>query len=1190
MRSLGTRFLLPFGVVAVLFSIFSLYRVYAVSSQHADDLISRQAALALEFNLAIREYAGEKIRPVMERLVDKNGFVPETMSTSFISRSIFEEVRKKFPEYVIHFASDQPRNPINRANADELRMIEYFRKNPSVTRKTEEIQINGRRYLAHFSPKWMTRDCMRCHGDPKDAPAELLKRYGATASFHRTLGDVAGLDTVAIPLDTAQAALFSEMHSQSLALAAGLTLLFGAIMLVFRSVVTRRLAAMASHFQQIATHPDSRQMTQIAVTGNDEISVVGRAFNALAEELHATHVSQEQRVTQRTAELTRANAELTREIAERQRAEASLRKTTEELDRFFDVSPDLLCIADSAGRFQRVNLAWEQTLGYARDELLTKPLLDIVHPDDLASTRVATDLASRQSVPSFANRIRCKGGSYRWIEWNAVPAGTMIFAAARDITERKRAEEALATRTRQLEALRAIGAEIARELDLQKVLTLIAQRAVELVGADADSLWLWDESDQTVVAESWHGLGDWMAGRRLQAGEGLAGSIAEKREGLMVNDYRTSAYALAVVLAETQNTASLGEPLLFRDQLLGALVLDRRAGRPPFSETDQQTLRLFATQAAIAIENARLFQQEQTRRRQIEAVRAITAEITRELDLPRLLNLLIARAAELVGASSGTVYLWDPEPARVVPVAWHGLGEWQAEIQHPLGGGIAGTVAQTRQGLCSNDYRTSPFANPVTLRQTQVTAFLGEPLLYRDTLIGAITLNHEDGRRFTAQDQELLRLFAAQAAIAIENARLFDEQQRAFLDLQRAQEELVRSQKLRGLGQMAAGIAHDLNNMLAAILGQVELLKLRGAPPGVREGLDVLETAATDGAQVVRRLQDFARQRTISPLAPMELGQAIREALELTRPRWEDEMQRRGVRITVRSALAELPPVLGYPPEVREVLTNLIFNAVDAMPDGGTLSFAARVNGGAGEGAKGPGEPDSPAHSRAPAPSQPFVELTVTDTGVGMSEEVRQQALEPFFTTKGVRGTGLGLSVVYGIMERHGGKIAVASTLGQGTTIALRFQTAQQEALASIPSPVVPAHPLRVLLIDDESAVRTTLATLLRTAGHSVVEADSGAIGLAIFAETSVDCVLTDLGMPDLTGWDVARAVKAKNPAFPVVLLTGWGEGAVGEADGRALVDRVLGKPVRLTDLLHVIAEICPAPAGQEELPPGLSL
>jgi PAS domain S-box-containing protein len=704
MKSIGSRFLIPFGLLAVFISIFVFHQAYEAGRKHAKELISQQAAVALEFNLAIRDYAADKIRPVMEDLGGMDMFMPETMSTSFISRSIFEGVRKKFPHFVIRFASENPRNPINTANPDELRMIQYFRQNPEVERRTEEIQIDGKRYLAHFTPKWMKKECLRCHDDPKDAPAELVKRYGATASFYRTVGDVAGLDTVAVPVEAISAPLAAEMRSQSMILATGLALLFGSILLVFRFVVTRRLVAMASHFNDIAAHAQSPWMIPVEVKGNDEISVVGVAFNKLVEQLRTTHASLELRVNQRTDELRNTNEQLQLELAERKRAQEALRESqqqladiinflpdatfvvdrggkviawnrameemtgieaadmlgkgnyeyalpfygerrpilidsvtdprqdikaeyvwterkgevltgeaympalgvgevylsatasalrdskgnivgaiqsirditerkraeaalaeserrfsvfmdhlpagifikdeagrllfanrflreffnwdqfvgkttqellpqeiaeqmladdrkvlaegpmvihekiadihgaerlfdthkfpiasdgapillggiavdmtdykcatealrqrTEELDQFFGIALDLLCIADTDGFFRRLNRAWEKTLGYSRDELMAKRFVDFIHPDDVDRTlaTIAT-LASQKEVIDFVNRYRCKDGTYRWIEWRSAPAGNLVYAAARDITERKRAQE-----------------------------------------------------------------------------------------------------------------------------------------------------------------------------------------------------------------------------------------------------------------------------------------------------------------------------------------------------------------------------------------------------------------------------------------------------------------------------------------------------------------------------------------------------------------------------------------------------------------------------------------------------------------------------------------------------------------------------------------------------------------------------
>ncbi len=540
----------------------------------------------------------------------------------------------------------------------------------------------------------------------------------------------------------------------------------------------------------------------------------------------------------------------------------------------------------------------------------------------------------------------------------------------------------------------------------------------------------------------------------------------------------------------------------------------------------------------------------QTRTHQLETIRLITAEMTRELELRGLLTLIQHRAIDLLGARSGALHLWDATEQALVTGAYRGFDSWRGEVRLAVGEGVIGSVAQRRKGMVVNDYRQCPFAAPVFLERTTTTAIVCEPLLYRDELVGVLAVTNDGtDRTFSENDAELLRMLADHAAIAVKNAQLFSTLNRSYRELQQAQDELVRSEKLRALGQLAAGIAHDLNNMLAIILGQTEFLRLTVSDPKAKKALTPLATAAGDAAQMVRRLQDFSRPQSTRALAPVQLSTVTNEALEITRPRWRDEPLRHGRTIRVEADLPALPRVLGHAPEIREVLTNLIINAVDAMPDGGTLTVSAAVRDEA-------------------------VEVRVTDTGIGMAKAVQQRIFEPFFTTKGAKGTGLGLAVSYGIMERHGGRIDVRSVPGEGSTFTLRFPFAPADAAdTAIPGKVRPA-PCRILLVDDDPAVRESTAMLLRVSGHDVVEAEGGAAGLARLAEQLFDVLLTDLGMPDLTGWEVARAAKSRRPTLPVILITGWGSEVARDIPDSRIVDRVLGKPVPLDDLLEAIAEV----------------
>jgi signal transduction histidine kinase/CheY-like chemotaxis protein len=297
-------------VFAVLFSAIVLYRTWCSTRAHLEQLTELQGQLALEFDLAIREYAAESIRPEMAARIDEDEFVVEAMSTSFIARSIFEKVTEKFPDYVIKFSSDNPRNPVNQAGPEELAMINYFRENRDQERWVGKLELDGKEYYAHLSPMWLDESCMRCHGDPADSPQSLIERYGSERGFHRELNDVAGMDVVAIPTEHIHAALIENATKNLLTSGLWAVVLFGAILGAFRLIVTRRLTAITGHFRSATEQPEDAPLTAIPVKGNDEISVLAESYNTLAARLHELHESLEQRVKQRTSELAAANENL----------------------------------------------------------------------------------------------------------------------------------------------------------------------------------------------------------------------------------------------------------------------------------------------------------------------------------------------------------------------------------------------------------------------------------------------------------------------------------------------------------------------------------------------------------------------------------------------------------------------------------------------------------------------------------------------------------------------------------------------------------------------------------------------------------------------------------------------------------------------------------------------------------------
>jgi PAS domain S-box-containing protein len=358
--------------------------------------------------------------------------------------------------------------------------------------------------------------------------------------------------------------------------------------------------------------------------------------------------------------------------------------------------------------------------------------------------------------------------------------------------------------------------------------------------------------------------------------------------------------------------------------------------------------------------------------------------------------------------------------------------------------------------------------------------------------------------------------------------------------------QLHQSEKLRALGQLAGGIAHDFNNLLQAIVGYAQLLKDNpGNADLSARSLAVIEAAALDGSETVRSIQQFARLRPDEELVAVDLNRVVQDALAITRPRWDEKISHDSRPLTLSLDMAPGARVRGRPAGLIEMLTNLILNAIDAMPEGGTLGIATQLG------------PDD------------TVLLRVSDTGIGMAEAVRRRVFEPFFSTKGEAGSGLGLAMTYSIVMRHGATIDCTSEPGRGTTFTICFPSAAgiTEPPASPPAPQR-RRGARVLLVDDHAQVRGALTDLMESLGHSVVAVASGAMALATYTPGRFDAIVTNVGMPGMTGWELVERIRSTDWTVPVFLITGWGLLA-GEQDRLATlnIQQALYKPVRSAEL-----------------------
>jgi signal transduction histidine kinase/ActR/RegA family two-component response regulator len=471
------------------------------------------------------------------------------------------------------------------------------------------------------------------------------------------------------------------------------------------------------------------------------------------------------------------------------------------------------------------------------------------------------------------------------------------------------------------------------------------------------------------------------------------------------------------------------------------------------------------------------------------------------------------------------------------------------------------------QQVYEPDIAAMDFPFPRRLARAGLRSLVIAPLVLeqRSGVFAVLMVARRAVSAFSSGECEFLRQLCDHVALAANQAQLHTSLQHAYENLQRTQEAVLEQERLRALGQMASGIAHDINNAISPVSIYVEsiLEQESGFSERTRKQLEIIQRAVDDVARTVTRMGEFSRRRpTQLELAQVPVDRILQEVLELTRARWLDMAQQRGVVIETRiDSPAGGVTAMAIESELREALVNLVLNAIDAMPEGGKLTLRTARDSG----------------------QRAFIE--VIDTGIGMDEGTQRRCLEPFFTTKGERGTGLGLAMVYGIAQRHELEIDIASTPGAGTTFRLTFpeRAARVEEGGTAPAPKTPVR-TRILLIDDDALLLNSLRDALAREGHEVTTADAGKQGVEIFmaaqrAGRPFPVVITDLGMPHFDGRAVASAIVAAAPGTPVLMLTGWGQRLAESPNPPADVVAVLSKPPKLSELRQKLADCVVPPA-----------
>jgi len=558
----------------------------------------------------------------------------------------------------------------------------------------------------------------------------------------------------------------------------------------------------------------------------------------------------------------------------------------------------------------------------------------------------------------------------------------------------------------------------------------------------------------------------------------------------------------------------------------------------------------------------------------LEMLHRITRAIGERQDLQSIFQVVIRTLEEHLPIDFCCVCVYDPAANQLI-VTSVGVRSEATAMELAMTEEARVDIDQNGLSRCVRgnlvyepDIADSQFPFPQRLARGGLRSLVAAPLLVESQVFGVLIAARRQPESFSSGECEFLRQLSEHVALAAHQSQLHLALQQAYDDLRQTQQAIMQQERLRALGQMASGIAHDINNAISPVALYTESL-LETEPnlsPRARDYLTTIQSAIEDVSHTVARMREFYRQReTQLTLAPVQLNQMLNQVIDLSRARWSDMPQQRGININIKTDLAEtLPVVMGVESEIREALVNLVFNSVDAMPQGGTLTLRTRLV-----------EPGA-----AVAPS---VVVEVEDTGVGMDEDTRRRCLEPFFTTKGERGTGLGLAMVYGIIRRHGAEIAIDSVVGKGTTMRISFPVAdlsKTNAVTANASFTVPTR-LRVLVVDDDPLLIKSLRDILEMDGHLVVTANGGQAGIEAFRaglerKEPFAVVLTDLGMPYVDGRQVAAAIKAASAWTPVILLTGWGQRLVAEGDVPPNVDRVLNKPPKLRDLREALAQVLP--------------
>ncbi len=813
--------------------------------------------------------------------------------------------------------------------------------------------------------------------------------------------------------------------------------------------------------------------------------------------------------------------------------------------KYLEVTGAVVVVLDTRGQVLRINPAGCRLLGYNREQIEGRNWVDSFIPEAWRKTvrQVTRRNVERADdiVEHFENPVLTKDGEERMCVWDNTTvsnkAGEVeeIIATGMDITERKRAEEALQYR-----------------LAFEKHIITISNRFVNLHSDEIDSgiynalakIGQFVEADRAYIFQ-FNDEQQFMSNTHEWCAESVAPQI-EKLQDIpadslpwwtkkLKNFETIHLRNLDELPPEAENTRKVLEPQNINSLIVVPLTLEKRlAGFIGFDKVSQETewssdtVNLLQTVGEIIANTLQRQRTEATLRNSEEKYRRmfeLSPEVIVLLDIQGNVVEVNGRLDDWLGY-------------RTEEVKGKNLMELPYLPEHSKEK-LKARFAERMKGVDIPPYELDLVTRNGELRTGLIHA---TPLTDTEGHINADLV-------ITADITERKR---AEEALEETNRQL----EATVRELQDTQQQIVDQERQQALTTMASGISHNFNNALSPITGYADLLlqypSERQDDNTLTQYLNHIRTAASNAAGTVRRMRKFYRPREEISFTEIDLNRIITEAVSLTQPRWKEEASASGRDIDVQTDLAEFAPIVGAEVDLHDMLTNLIFNAVDAMPEGGTIHIKTWAE-------------------------ENEVQLVFSDTGVGMPEDIRRKCTEPFFTTKGVGGSGLGLATVKGTVDRHGGEMSIETAQGQGTTFRITFPQAERSELqdaGQADAESEPHKPYNLLVIEDDEGQRELLRALLTQEGHHVDVAQDGEEGLQYFHAGTYDAVITDRAMPKMSGDQVAQAVKETAPGKPVIMLTGFGDMMDAAGDKVDAVDLVISKPLTLDKIREALQQV----------------